>query len=103
MVRGESQRLLRGRVSVDPEIASLPSLCPGRLVFLDDLAPAELSGNAKLRPRNSAGILILTIASHHGDQARKAHDLAGTSLPMPGPYERTGHGRRNVSAVDLQR
>ena len=101
MVDSETQRLLRGRVAFDLDIAGTPPIRPSRLVLLDDLAPTELSGDAELFRCDAARIGILRIASGHSNQPRNTHDLARTRLPMPGPLERTGNDWRNLGTVDL--
>jgi hypothetical protein len=70
---------------------------------LDDLAPADLSGDVDLFPRDAARIGIQFVGSGHSNQPRNTHDLARPRLPMPRPHERTRLGWRNLGSIDLQR
>src|ERR1700722_2421294 len=103
MVDSEPQCLLCVGVAVDLHIAALPAACPGRLVLPQPTAPADASRSIELFPRAGARVQTLGIAPRHGDGALKTHDLPGTGIPAPGPFELTELGRRKIAAVDLQR
>src|SRR6516225_3927864 len=103
VIDSETQRLLGGRVAFNLDIAGAPSIGPGRLVLLDDLAPADLSGHAEPFRSDAARIRIRDIASCHSSKPRNTNCLARTRFPMPGPHERARHPWHNLGTVDLQR
>src|SRR5580704_9622474 len=103
MVDSEPQCLLCVGVAVNLDIAALPAACPGRLVLCQHAAPAEASRNIELFPRPAARVQTSGVAPRHGDGALKTHDLPGTGVPAPGPFELAKLGGRMIVAVDLQR
>ncbi len=94
MVDSEPQCLLCGGVAVDFDVAAPPAACPGRLVFRQHAAPAEMSRNIELVSRPCARVQTLGIAPRHGDSALETHNLPGAGFPAPGPFQLVDGGRR---------
>src|ERR1700757_3547053 len=88
VIDSETQCLLGGRVAFNLDVAAAPSIGPSRLVLLDDLAPADLSGHAKPFRYDAARIRILCIPSCHSSKPCNTNCLARPRFPMPGPRER---------------
>src|ERR1700732_3934719 len=103
MVDSEPQCLLCVGVAVTPDIAAPPAAFPGHLMLRQHPAPADAARNIELFPRPTARVQTSGVAPRHGDGALKTHDLPGTGIPAPGPFELAKLVRRKIVAVDLQR
>ena len=103
MIDSEPQCQLSGGVAFDLDVAELPAACPGRLVFRQDPAPAQVSRSAKFVTRLPARFQIVGATQRHGNSALETHNLPRASSPTPGPCQSVGGDRRKIVAVDLQR
>jgi hypothetical protein len=103
MIDSEPQCLLCVIVAVDLDVAALPATYPGRLVFRQHAAPAEVARNIKLISCPSVWVQILGVAPRYGDSALETRNLSGACFPAPGPFQVVDGGRRKIVAIDLQR
>ena len=52
VIDGESQRLLRGRVAIDLDIAAMPAVCPSHLMRCEHSTPAGLLRKTRMAKVN---------------------------------------------------
>ena len=103
MVNGEAGRLLHLIVTLDDDVARVPTLLPCGLVCCQHPAPAKRAAARQRIGGNRSRVLRRTVRTRHSDETVEFEHLSGNRTPAPDPAQRERPLRDERTAIGSQR
>jgi len=103
MVNGEAGRLLHLIVTLDDDVARVPTLLPCGLVCCQHPAPAKRASARQRIGGNRSRVLRRTVRTRHSDETVEFEHLSGNRTPAPDPAQRERPLRDERTAIGSQR